>query len=209
MNDLPAKDQTMVDAIVGAALDVLDDQLDWRACRRGKWEALHEAARRVWSTPLTNGQREAEIRALLHWCDSRERIPIVLPMLASNAIGHRLFWRMFAELWVMSDDAEHPEILQLLRKRRPPPPLPTLPSGIFTIYRGCMAEHVFGLSWTLSRAVAEQFAADHHGRMPYSVVAEAQCTCAAVFLRLADRDEGELLVDPAHIKIRAVDPLDV
>ena len=44
MNDLPAKDQTMVDAIVGAALDVLDDELDWRACWRGKWEALHEAA---------------------------------------------------------------------------------------------------------------------------------------------------------------------
>lgn len=72
--------------------------------------------------------------------------------------------------------------------------------AIITVYRGCARTHVAGLSWTISREVAEKFATGHRDiRVLDPVIASAQIGKENILGTFDGRDEAEILLDPASL----------
>jgi len=122
------------------------------------------------------------------------------------------YWKCLELVWTMSESL-NPEIdtwIELFRSQRRYRPLlmdrkerhafESLPDEL-TVYRGYQDgeyDHLFGLSWTLSKPQAAWFAHrfDHNGK---PTVAKARCKRADVFCYLNGRQEQEIVVDPARL----------
>jgi hypothetical protein len=71
-------------------------------------------------------------------------------------------------------------------------------------YRGCAREKRYGLSWTLERSVAEDFARGHRGiPVPDPVIFTTLVRKRDVLFATNDRNEKEVLLDPFATKSRA------
>lgn len=70
----------------------------------------------------------------------------------------------------------------------------------FTVYRGCSEGRLDGVSWTTNREVALEFADGHRGSKIHNpVLVSATCSADDVLLAVNDRDEYEIVVDPADL----------
>jgi len=140
----------------------------------------------------------------------------VLPLL--EAAKPTAFWKAFYECWNIFDDTWQfmPRLLRALRRNATQAPpytqMPRVSAKIFDtlpddvqVFRGCSRERVAGLSWSLSRDVATQFAHGHRGLVvPHPVIAEATISKRAIFALMTSRAERELVLEPdklTHIQV--------
>lgn len=140
-----------------------------------------------------------------------DRLPGLLPVL--ERLPGTLFWDAWDVLWWCCYDTwPHRDALLAMLKRHQHcsrarkydanPPL--------TIYRGCNAAHVAGLSWTTDRHIAERFAAGYHGfKVLDPVVASATIHRCDVLDYDNCHDEDEVLVDPAGLLDLTMTPFDI
>ena len=149
---------------------------------------------------------------LLRYYGSAHRPQVLLQILQRSECAE-IFWRAFDRAWSVVDASwsYHQEFLALLRRHLPErkfsylssnnrPLLETLPT-IATVYRGCSADRVHGIAWTLDPGVAECFARGHRGiPVQNAVIAEAQIPREAVFAAFAEREESEVVLDPSYLK---------
>ena len=126
--------------------------------------------------------------------NSEDRLAAVLPIL--RQLPAPLFWKALKRVWSICDDtwSQVPELLEIMRKHGP------ARRGDDTelkVYRGCSIFRIRGISWTMDYSVAERFARGHRNiEVPYPVVARARINRSNIFMRVHDRGEHEVLVDP-------------
>ncbi len=117
------------------------------------------------------------------------------------------FWLPFATVWPTCDDTwPHRHRLTMALGQAGPgwqdaigPEdfewFDELPDQL-TVYRGCTVERLFGLSWTVDRQTAIQFAYGHRGiRPPEAVLAKVRINKADILFACDRREEGEVLVE--------------
>ena len=141
---------------------------------------------------------------------SYSRMEWVLEKVLAGRIPPRDFYKELPHLWAMSDpDDTDPRFLQMwlkafylngsgyLRDGR------KMRSGTtLTVYRGQQNEDgKFGLSWSLSHAVAERFARGAWHRVPTEgVIYVAQVRRNSVMAYLTDRQEEEVIINPDRLR---------
>jgi hypothetical protein len=114
-----------------------------------------------------------------------------------------VFWASLASEWSMCDDtwADLDDLLEIMREYRQWAPARRYLGRSLRVYRGCARDRVLGIAWTTDRAVAENFAHGHRGiRNPDPVIATAMVSPGDIFLRLNDRGEREVLLDPELLR---------
>ncbi len=82
---------------------------------------------------------------------------------------------------------------------------------ITTIYRGCYKNNKWGISWSLSKEVAEKFPTQHRYKQPdqQAILVTAQVKKSQIKAILLDRQEQEVLVwRPKHVSTRHIKTLD-
>ncbi|KUF12399.1 hypothetical protein [Pseudoponticoccus marisrubri] len=121
-----------------------------------------------------------------------------------DALG-KVFWRLIAEEWTGFDAIPHGWFHLLFHRMRPyltndvmrpedSAAFNALPEE-FTIYRGTDAEALPGLSWTLDRQTALEFARGHRGienSAPVLLSTSVKRSDVALFLK--EREEAEILL---------------
>lgn len=133
--------------------------------------------------------------------------PVEMLRLFAEMGGHdgRRFWRLVASEWDGFDAIPHAEYGRLFRRYREAwsPDVMEPDDRVFfdalaptlTVYRGQDASAHVGLSWTLDRGVADEFAGGHRGILNAApVVLEARIRKPSVALALASREESELVL---------------
>lgn len=140
-----------------------------------------------------------------------DRLPGLLPIL--EKLPSTLFWDAWDVVWWSCYNVwpHHDTLIVMLKYHQhcsrarwydDEPPL--------TIYRGCNAAHVAGLSWTTNRDIAERFAAGHRGfKVLDPVVASARIHRRDVFDYGDCHDEDEVVVNPAGLLDLTVTPFDI
>lgn len=127
---------------------------------------------------------------------SAQRPWVVLDWCATlGADDGRAFWQVILGAWSMFDRIPHEEFAaQFARFASNAPPKPDLP-GQLTVYRGQDDSAPLGLSWTLSRDVAEGFARGHRNiRNPDPVVLALDVSLSEVAFFTNDREEQEVVL---------------
>jgi len=153
-----------------------------------------------------------QISQYLELFSSTERIGALVKATLNESPD--IFWRIVMDYWNVCDGtrAWRTIILDLLRVRSTECLawqflsdddrrfFDTL-SWPLTVYRGCGARYVRGISWTIDRTSAKKFALG--GRFPppkNPVVATASIDLAGVFFVSAWRKESEIVLDPYEIR---------
>jgi hypothetical protein len=165
---------------------------------------------------MTRGKAVQSINEALMWCDSHDRIDTLIRCIGRANEG--TFWTVFNDWFCGCDNtwSAQGRLLSMLRRRHPAgcnylsPEArafhDTFPERV-QVYRGCHVSRVRGLSWTTNQAVAKGFAHGHRGmRVPDAVVVTASIPNDRIFTVFVDRQESEVLVDPAHLVIEDVAP---
>jgi hypothetical protein len=143
---------------------------------------------------------------------SEVRLPVLLRLVESAPTS--LFWHAFLDGWSSCDDtwAHMPRLLAALRfHARKGSSHGYLDDGgllfldnltpVVTVFRGCSRARTHGISWTTDEAVAHGFAIGHRGlRVPDPVVVKAVIAKQDIFAVFTDRNESEILLDPAKIE---------
>lgn len=143
--------------------------------------------------------------------NSHDRVYALLKCM-EDAPGPEHMWRVFNLGWGTCD-AVHPEtVAELLALLRPNRPFGTaylerddleffdsLPE-VVTIFRGSSPSRKRGMAWTTNEQVAEGFAHGHRGmRVPNGTIFTAKVGKADILSVATDREEFEVLVDPASL----------
>ncbi|MPY73091.1 MAG: hypothetical protein GEU87_02420 [Alphaproteobacteria bacterium] len=162
------------------------------------------------------GDNATDIRRIVErlWgrgVDSHTRLAAMLDELTGQP--PHIFWPVFCEVWSTCDNnwMFHDNLLRRLRYRHARTPsyayLPddkraffdALPD-IVTVYRGCSANRVKRISWTTDLAVATGFAQGHRWIPVHDpVIAKSTIPKASIFMMMSDRDEKEIVLDPAQL----------
>jgi hypothetical protein len=147
---------------------------------------------------------------------SAARLPAILRLVEGAPAA--VFWPVFLSEWSACDDTwpHMPRLLGLLRRNAPGFSylnddqrrlFDGLPDHI-TVYRGCSLERMHGLSWTLSKKVAERFARGHRGlSVPRPTIAAARISRDNVFAVFCDRKEDEIILDAEKLRDVSSSPL--
>lgn len=105
-----------------------------------------------------------------------------------------LFWEVVTEVWSGFDRIPHEEFDRLFARFASSIPPCDVPETL-TVYRGQDSEVEKGLSWTLSRETAQEFARGHRGIMnKYPLVHEMEVNREHVAFVCNDRDEQEIVL---------------
>lgn len=115
------------------------------------------------------------------------------------AAGGHAFWQVIREQWATFDRIDHAEYQRQFRRFSPYWLLTQEVADLadcMMIYRGQSSLSRVGLSWSLSRDVAEGFARGHRGiPVPEPVVLERRIHRKQVALAvIGDRDEAEVVL---------------
>jgi hypothetical protein len=179
---------------------------------QARW--AHEVAQRVTSARAATTDTDfiEKCESALIAVGSVNRLPLLLRLVTFRPA--RLFWPVFLDHWSVCD-ATWPwrsDLLIYLRRHHADEPGPgylqaddlslynSLPDQI-EVFRGCSRSRVRGISWTVDRSVAEGFARGHrYIRVPEPVVARAVIPKLTIFAALAERNEGEILLDPRRLR---------
>ncbi|ODM46051.1 hypothetical protein A9320_08545 [Ruegeria sp. PBVC088] len=104
------------------------------------------------------------------------------------------FWRVVADVWSSCDLIPHIHFSVQLQRFRKDAPEIDLPAER-VVFRGQDARQRLGLSWSLSREVAERFAKGHRGILnPEPAVFSMKIRREDVALSLSDRNEDEIVL---------------
>jgi hypothetical protein len=152
------------------------------------------------------------------WENSQCRLSTVLDLI--EFAPPEIFWPAFMDEWDCCDDTwEDRASVQQAMKRQKKPALPffsqsqrqffeTLPP-LVQVFRGCSAPRVRGISWTVDRAVAEEFARGHRGgRVHEPVVASALIPKEHIFFVSDERQEKEVVLNPRRLREVIIEPFE-
>jgi len=137
-----------------------------------------------------------------HGGSSAERAHLVADWawsLPEDAAAGRTFWTVVQQMWPSFDRIPHDSFAGLFAEYAdqwsPNPGLMSLPRRM-TAYRGQSADNAAGLSWTLARTVAVEFAQGHRGlEVPNPVVLERAITRDDVVMAFfEERAEAEIVL---------------
>jgi hypothetical protein len=146
--------------------------------------------------------------------DSVTRLEVLLDELEALPVNHPdplTFWRAFRTGWPSCDATwgyrdQLPAVLIDARFNGAPFTEAMCPEDAawfaslpprLKVYRGCSAERIAGLSWTVNRAVAESFTEGHRGiDVPNPVIVSATIRKNQVLFATNGREEAEVLIDP-------------
>lgn len=149
--------------------------------------------------------------------DSANRLEATVMAIVDDARGELdagVFWPVFLEAWPDCDSTWYwqPALLELIRcasRQSPARPymaredrsfLDSLPPTV-TIYRGCSAPRVRGISWTTDKTVATGFRNGHRGiAVPDPVLVETTIKRESALAAFTSRKESEVLIDPDELR---------
>ena len=149
------------------------------------------------------------------WANSYGRLPVLLNLAPSNGCGDEMWNTWFSVLgdqWSVCDNigVHKASLYRLMVKHRHRWPemmtdeeraiLADLP-GTVTVFRGCGPKNKFGLSWSLSREVAERFPFSNRYRTTEPRILSARVPKKRIVGIKTDRNEDEAiaLVRPADL----------
>ena len=156
---------------------------------------------------------EPKVRCAFPEMDDTEKV-LSLLMERQSQFYDEEFWALVGRTWIFCKRGKHgiEQFRQLFESGRPKREflmtraerrsLARQPST-FTVYRGCNPKvNKEGLSWTLSKSIAEGFA---RVRFPFGprLVRTGTCRRVDVIAYYGDYDEEEILIDPKHVTITA------
>lgn len=147
--------------------------------------------------------RVADARKALRWANSVERSSLLLQL--AGALPSRSWWPLIVREWSCLDLIPHSAYAEAFannRSRWQPSCMRGRNQSLYqrlpetlTVYRGQDGDRANGLSWTLSRRVAERFAAGHRGIANADPqVLERQISRCDVAFACADRGEAEIVL---------------
>lgn len=178
-------------------------------------EKRREHQQALYNTALGSND-PGKINRALSFADSGSRLPMILDL--TKDAPAQVFWAVFLKAWTSCDATwDHRRtLLRRLRRHRDAIAFlkPTdrafydaMPNRV-RVFRGCAAARVKAISWTTSESVAISFARGHRTiPVPKPVVAVADIPKRCVFAVATAREENEVILDPAALKIRSVAPL--
>ena len=141
------------------------------------------------------------------WADSYARLPVLLNLAPSTRCGKEVWNTWFSALgdeWSGCDNigVHKASLYRLMVKHRDCWPhmmtdderaiLAALP-GTVTVFRGCGPENKLGLSWSLSREVAERFPFSHRYRTTEPRILTARVPKKRIVGIKTDRSEDEVI----------------
>lgn len=146
-------------------------------------------------------------------CDSYSRLPTILRM--AERMDERDLFRVLGEVWSLCDNiSEWADELFYQAFRSWPPKgayrdmmtpdeqaaYDALPDYV-TIYRGCYKANKWGLSWSLSKEIAEKFPIYHRYRQEgQPLVVTARAKKRNIIAIKLDRNESEIITwRPKHL----------
>jgi hypothetical protein len=160
--------------------------------RRGK--ALHAVSR---DKPEAV---ELAVSYSLMW-GSADRLYRLFPLLCRATPP--VFWRIMESEWTSCDATwGNQEWLLVLMSRHAHAAPRNVPGeeAEITVYRGCSRDRIAALSWTLDEQIARGFARGHRRiAVPDPVVVVARIARADTFMFTDDRNEREVLLNPARL----------
>ncbi len=142
---------------------------------------------------------------------SEERLGVLLTLTQGKPAT--VFWPAFFRWWNICDDTWHwrNRLLRALRRHNADEPgtsylsetnrqfLDGLPDPV-RVFRGCSRRRARGVSWTTDREIAAGFAKGHRFiSVPSPVIVAGLVPKRAVFGAIQDRQESELILDPAQV----------
>jgi hypothetical protein len=151
------------------------------------------------------------------WHSSDQRLPGLINALYDAPAA--VFWPVLLHNWTMCDDTSRclPDLLVLIRAHVAAGEHPAkywdaeafgfreALSAAVTVYRGCSRSRVDGISWTIDRSVADNFARGHRFiPVPDPVIATGTIARDLILAVFIERNEKELLIDPRDLKDRAI-----
>lgn len=187
----------------------------WRSMVAKKRKAVANAVAGIRYTPAP---RPAAVSGALRMLNdyacklpSNERLPCILPLIATAQPG--IFWAGLLAQWSSCDAtwSLRDELLAALiaQSRREIAEryfddaarafFQSLPETV-KVYRGCSRRHIRELAWTTDEDVADGFAYGHRGILVDDpVVASAFVSKRDIFFVAVERNESEVVVDPARL----------
>lgn len=165
------------------------------------------------SAGLSGKQLVGVIRDILYGLgvDSETRLEHLL-MLTASAPSN-VFWPVFLDAWSCCDNtwSSQRQLLKVLRVHHRSDPglsylnaatrrwIHNLPEKL-PVYRGCSRHRIGGVSWSTRPGVARGFALGHRGiAVPDAVLVRANVRRDAIFAGFLERDESEVVIDPAGL----------
>jgi hypothetical protein len=156
-----------------------------------------------------------ELESAATWTDSYTRLPVLLNLAPTTGCGEEIWNTWFSALgdeWSACDNVgvHKASLYPLLVKHRDCWPLmmtdderailAALPDTV-TLFRGCGPKNKLGLSWSLSREVAERFPFSNRYRTTKPRIVTAHVTKKRIVGIKTDRSEDEViaLVRPADL----------
>jgi hypothetical protein len=161
-----------------------------------KADALAKALRAL----ASGNSNVEELSACTSMVSSELRLPMLLELVEHSCSD--IFWACMSRTWSGCDDTwpHRARLLAAFQRhlgQRPPIDLPK----IVRVFRGCSRSRIRNVAWTTDRAVALRFARGHRNiRVLEPVIASAEISREHVFLRIDDRNESEVLIDPQHLQ---------
>lgn len=151
------------------------------------------------------------------WESSESRLFTVLCLV--EMAPPEIFWPAFMDEWSDCDATwgDRARVLRALKNQKKPALsffsrsqrkfFETLPP-LVRVFRGCSAPRVRGNSWTVDRALAEEFARGHRGRVPEPVVASALIPKEHIFFVTDEREEKEIVLNPRRLRKVFIEPFE-
>jgi hypothetical protein len=187
----------------------------WAAMLARKRLAIGKAIAKVRAIPNPGPEPVRRALTLLnnYACKlpSHERLPNFLPLIAPAP--PTIFWPALMAHWASCDNtwSVGDELLAALvrQDRRGVAEhyfddasrgfFQSLPETV-AVYRGCSRSRIRGLAWTTDQDVASGFARGHRGiPVPEPVIATGLISKSDIFFVAAERNESEVVIDPAGL----------
>lgn len=142
-----------------------------------------------------------EAQTFLNWLygpdggDSAQRPHLVVAWASGLSDNDgALFWEVVTRAWSGFDAIPHEDFADLFERFATSVPSNEL-SASLTVYRGQDADAPKGLSWTIDRKVAAEFARGHRNiRNPWPTIIEMDIEPVHVAFVCHDRDEAEIVL---------------
>lgn len=150
-----------------------------------------------------------EAQKIMMWCNSYERMPTLLGLFYEMEYSD---WaKLLGQEWSCCDNISLYKSTLAGFLKKPIPEMmdeeelrafDQLPE-VFTIYRGCYSKNKHGLSWTLSKEVAEKFPTYHRYRgegVPLVITAQVKKAKVAA-LKMSRQEQETITYRPKIISI--------